>query len=125
MEDGKGVGYLLGRLKALSLLRSNRSSRNQWLPTSMLMDGPGGVREELWPKQRDRLQDRVVLLPPVPPLCLLSRLPVASGGFLVRTYADAVRGGVRQCFPSAAISEPLGTEVPTSEYPKALGVSLS
>lgn len=51
------------------------------------------------------------------PLCCPD-CPWASRGFLVRTYADAVRGGVRQCFPSAAISEPLGIAVPTSEYPQ-------
>lgn len=84
VEDAEGIGYLLGRLKTLSLLRSSRSSRSQRLPMSMLVDGLGVIRKELWPKQRDRLQDSMVLLSPVPPLCLLSTLPTlwASGGFL-------------------------------------------
>lgn len=77
----------------------------------VLMDGPGGVRKELWPEHRDRLQDSMVPWSPVPPLCLpstlptlLSSLPVGLRGlFRVRANTDAEsgagQGGGEAVFP--------------------------
>lgn len=115
--------YSPDRSKALSLLRSNRSSRGQWLPMSLLVGGPGEEEAALasWSQGTDSktagyCSHLAACLTNTP--CCPDSLS-ASGGFIeLEPRLMGSRGQGEAVFPISCNQWTSGNSVPTSECPQ-------